>query len=137
MDTLYSVSLMLSLIAGGVGVVFASLILIGRRLRRVKSSEYQSFLFSRLKRIAWWLVLFALAALLISLLIHRVWGHGHGSIEAMDSVTFLKAHPAFFVAAGLIILSAVLLRLSDKVSAAQKRNLNMRTIKHIAQRDVQ
>jgi hypothetical protein len=103
MDTIYPLSLLISLAAGAVAISFALLlrfpalrVLLPARMRRLVNGQRGLALS----------VLLASAALLVSLLVHFTWGHRPGSPEALQLRDFFRIHPSFIVA-GLLPALAV------------------------------
>ncbi len=88
MDTLYSLTLLISLVSGGLAIVLSIL--------------------SRSPRV---LIILAIAALTVSVLVHFAAGHRPGTPEAVSLPEFLHLHPAFIIAALLPAIAATLKRL--------------------------
>lgn len=86
MDLIYSGSLLISLVAGGLGLAVGLLVTIGQ--------PRPFFLRAGLA-----IVSAALACLGISVGVHWFWGHGAGSLEPMGTAAFSSSHPAFGVGA--------------------------------------
>ena len=97
MDTLYSLSLLVSLLAGGAGLVLSALTAVSSRPLPWKI------------RHCLLVTLVGIAALAVSVSVHRFWGHGPASAEPMAGQQFLGEHTAFVVsgavlAAGLVMV---------------------------------
>lgn len=107
MDALYSVSLLLSFIAGGLAVILSVYERISHnRMRAIASTDDDQF--QALKRSLAVLVFAASAALAVSVLVHLTWGHGPNTAEALALGEFVRVHPAFLVAAILALGAAAL-----------------------------
>jgi hypothetical protein len=95
MDMLYTSSLLLALIAGGVGLV------LGIATSRVRGSV------SSLPNWALFALAISALALAVSISAHFIWGHGSSSAEPMRFVRFVELHPALLVAAIIIAVGLV------------------------------
>lgn len=95
MDSLYSWTLLIALVTAVAGTSTAIVALFrkaaaGRTWTRAASA----------------ILALAALSLLVSLSVHWRWGHGATSDEPMDVPAFAAAHPAFFVAGGLVIVGS-------------------------------
>lgn len=90
MDNLYSLSLLVSLIAGSLGVIMGAIAAFSNGPKKT------------VLRIGLASTLSGMAALAVSVLVHRYWGHGPGSLEPMAWGAFLEFHTAFTVAGVLL-----------------------------------
>lgn len=92
MDFLYSYSLLISLITGASSIPLGALAILrpspGSRLIRLGLSA----------------VVLATISLVISIVVHRHWGHGPASIEPMDVVRFVGSHTGFLAASIVIVI---------------------------------
>lgn len=97
-DQLYSLTLLVALVAAGVGVVGA----LGLLWRRRSVLRRRSGAVARICGLA------ALTFGLLSLAVHLAFGHRPGTAEALGPVAFFEAHPAFLVvfAAGVVAVVA-------------------------------
>lgn len=97
MDLLYSYSLLMSMIFGGVSVLIGAIAALrqgsGQRLVRLGSSA----------------VAVALLSLVVSIVVHRHWGHGPTSAEPMELARFVGSHAGFLAASAIIGLGVVLI----------------------------
>ena len=96
MDTVYSSTLLVSLVLGGVAVLLG----LYARFRSAPSSPA-----GRLARGA---VLFATLSLVVSVVVHWIWGHGPSSLEPMTAGPFIQNHAAFLVSGLLVTVGWVL-----------------------------
>ena len=96
MDILYSCSLLIALLAGGVAVLLGILAVlrIGPDWLRVAGMSA---------------VALAVLGLVTSVAVHRHWGHGPASAEPMDAARFVSSHPGFLVASIVIVAGLVVL----------------------------
>jgi hypothetical protein len=96
MDFLYSISLLLALIAG---VSALALIIAGflNQSRRVLLTE--------LGKLA---VRISALSLILSVMVHWHWGHDVSSLEPMSFRLFVESHPAFLVAGAIIAIGLLL-----------------------------
>ena len=109
MDTVYSVSLLVSLLAGILSTgLSAALRLPG--LIGLLSAE--PGVRARLRRGLMACVFVAYVALACSLAVHFIWGHQPGSAEALRFTEFFRIHPSFLVAAVLPAVAVALARRS-------------------------
>lgn len=92
MDLLYSLSLLLALIGGGIGGALAA-------WSWAKGARGAS-----LRRWATAMLGCAGLSLLVSVGVHAYWGHGPASAEPMGAATFMAIHPSFVVAGGILLL---------------------------------
>ncbi|MCF7221081.1 hypothetical protein [Marilutibacter chinensis] len=109
MDLLYSASLLLAIVLAGTGLAAAATCLLMRAAAK-RSTGYPPSPTVPARHRAWLrgsaaLVVTATACLCVSVLAHRFSGHGPGSPAPMDMPRFLIEHPAFGIAA-LLVLSA-------------------------------
>jgi hypothetical protein len=96
-DSLYSFTLLLALVAAGGGLLLAA----------------AAFgMGPRAARLARWSAWTALAAGAVSLGVHLAFGHAPGSPEALGPVAFVSIHPAYLAVAGLAAAGLVLARLA-------------------------
>jgi len=112
MDTLYSLSLLVSLLTGALSALLAlwSLPAVNARLpRNLRLARPLHRMVGSALFVAW-------AALLVSVVVHLRWGHRPGGPEALPLRDFLLIHPSFVVAALLPAVSAFLLWRSGKKS---------------------
>jgi len=105
MDTLYSLSLLVSLLTGALSGLIALSSLPALDSRLPESLR----LAGALRRMVRPILFVAFAALLTSVVVHLLWGHRPGTPEALPPRDFLMIHPSFGVAALLPTVSAVLL----------------------------
>lgn len=111
MDTLYSVTLLISLAAGALAIAVAVLPhfpwvrrLLPLRMQGNGNSHLRSAL----------LILVALTSLVLSLVVHLVFGHRPGSPDALRLFEFFGVHPSFIVAGLLPAIAAALHRLPPR-----------------------
>ena len=97
MDTIYSTSLLVSLGCGGLALLLA----IRFRLAAQPVAA---------RRIPAVLLTIAFAALLVSFVVHLIWGHGRGTPDALAFADFLRIHPSFLTAVALPFIALFLLR---------------------------
>ena len=100
MDLLYSMALLLALLAGGLGL------LLGTWARRRAPR--------RAGRAARVVLGVAGLSLAVSVGVHAWWGHGPASAEPMDMAKFVAVHPAFLVAGGLVVLGLAVLAIGRR-----------------------
>ena len=93
MDALYSTTLLFALIAGGAGAVNLVRLVIAKPRR------------AALARISLGCGVLSLAAGLVSLGVHFLFGHGPNSPEPMRALSFLAHHRAFWAVGVLAALS--------------------------------
>jgi hypothetical protein len=93
MDLLYSSALLISLIGG-------SLSLLGGLAIALKPA-----LSLPLGRPVWITALMAGVSLALSVIVHRVWGHGGSSPEPMGALKFVSEHSAFLVSAAIMFIA--------------------------------
>jgi hypothetical protein len=93
-DTLYSLTLLLSLAAGGAAILFAG---IGRWGAAGESSRW--------RRRQGWSSAVSGGALVVSFGVHLAFGHTPGSDRALGVGEFLGEHPSFLFAAALPLLA--------------------------------
>ena len=105
MDLLYSVSLMVALVAGAVGASVAAF-----TLWRPDVSASPKGLRRRVSSIRVAVGALALGALslVISAAVHRWWGHGPASAAPMDVARFIFEHEAFVVVAVVLVIGFAL-----------------------------
>jgi hypothetical protein len=96
MDFLYSYSLLISLITGAASIPLG----IFAMLRRSPGP--------RLIRLGLSAVVLATISLVISVVVHRHWGHGPASVEPMDVVRFVVSHTGFLAASIVIAIGLAL-----------------------------
>ena len=95
MDSVYDVTLLMSLAGGAAALAFAL-------LARMQAGPAPD--------LAGWVLPAAFGAwfsFLMSVTVHLVWGHAPGSPQALSPVEFLREHPAFIVAALIPALAMV------------------------------
>ena len=97
MDSIYSLSLLLSLIAGGTGA--AMFILVAALPARAQKSSLNPALLALGCGLA--AVLFGAT----SLLVHLVFGHGPGTAEPMTIEQFFEHHKAYWLVLVLTVLA--------------------------------
>jgi hypothetical protein len=108
MDTLHSLFLLLSLVAGALAVALSILMRwpTGQRLLHLtlqgKWSPGHGLAVS---------ILVALSALGVSVVVHLAWGHRPGSPAALPLLEFLRIHPAFIAVASLPLVALALYHL--------------------------
>ena len=107
MDTIYSLSLLVSLVSGALSALLAS-----RSLRPALAARLpRPFrLATGRRRLARGAIVVAFAALLVSLGVHLVWGHRPGTPAELPVLAFFRIHPAYLAAAALPLGSALWLR---------------------------
>lgn len=96
MDTLYSCSLLIALIAGCAGILLGIFAL-------ARSSSRLLF------RAGCSAIGLGALGLATSAATHRHWGHGPTSVEPMDIARFIASHPAFLVAGAIILVGLMVL----------------------------
>ena len=96
MDFLHSYSLLISLVTGAASILLGVLAILrpspGSRLIRMGLSA----------------VVLATVSLVVSVLVHRHWGHGPASAEPMDIVRFVVSHNGFLAAGAVIVVGLAL-----------------------------
>jgi hypothetical protein len=90
LDGIYSISLLISWIAAGLGIIILSAAVFSRK---VQVSE-------RLAVVCWVVPVFFLG---ISMVTHVFGGHRPGTPNALSPLAFLGAHPGFLIAAALAV----------------------------------
>lgn len=90
-DSVYSATLLVSLVAGGLGLAAAVALAAG-----IAKGAHRAV---GAAAVAGW------ACLLVSLAVHLGWGHTPGTPRALPPVAFLREHVAFLVAALLPALA--------------------------------
>lgn len=118
MDSIYSLSLLVSLLSGASSFLLSALALVPRlpaALPRCLRLEPKR---RRLARLALYL---SLLSLLISVTVHLLWGHRPGTPDGLAIPEFLRVHPSYLVAAGLPTLSALLLGFTEPRSTRLHR----------------
>lgn len=110
MDSLYSGSLLLALVAGSAAVLAGVAALVTLRSSPPDSTEGTD---SRgrgpwLTGLARWLAAVSFVALGVSVTAHLGWGHRPGGPDALSPAAFLRIHPAFLVAGALAAAGALL-----------------------------
>jgi hypothetical protein len=95
-DSLYSGSLLVSLLLGSAAVLGAS-------VRRVRSTADDGW-----RRPVLWASATAGLAAATSFTVHLLWGHTPGGPAALSAWEFVRAHRAFVVAAALPTVAALL-----------------------------
>lgn len=92
MDFLYSYSLLISLVSGAASIPLGVLAMLrpgpGSHLIRLGLSA----------------VVLATISLVISIVVHRHWGHGPTSVEPMDVVRFVGSHTGFLAASIVVFI---------------------------------
>lgn len=105
MDTLYSLSLLVSLLSGMLAIVCSAAL-------RLPKLQHLPFANRRgrayLRRGALTCASVAFAALVCSISIHLAWGHRPGSAEALRFIEFFRIHPSFLAAAALPVIAVLL-----------------------------
>lgn len=96
MDFLYSHSLLISLITGAASILLGIPATLGRSPG------------SRLIRLGLSAAVLATVSLVISIVVHRHWGHGPASVEPMDVVRFVSSHIGFLSATVVIAVGLAL-----------------------------
>lgn len=97
MDLLYSYTLLISVILGGVSVLIGGIAMLGHGSGR------------NLVRLGLSAVAFAVLSLATSVAVHRHWGHGPTSAEPMGFARFAGSHAGFLVASVIIGLGVILM----------------------------
>lgn len=97
MDLLYSLSLLISLICGGLGCLIGGLATFGRHISL------------RLVRLGLAATAVAAVSLVTSIVVHRHWGHGSNAIEPMAIARFAGSHTGFLAAIVVIVVGLMLL----------------------------
>ncbi|KAB8172524.1 hypothetical protein FKV24_014660 [Lysobacter maris] len=113
MDLLHSATLLLAIASAAIGLAIAIACLL-RRERGNRSGRPAHAPGRRPSRLGLLRAgtianVLALPLLCVSLLLHRFSGHGPDSLAPMDTPGFLAGHPAFAVAAVLMISAAIAL----------------------------
>lgn len=106
MDHLYNGTLLLAMVATGVGALAGMLALMRRTERSTARDDLGSE--QRWLLLAFGAVLLGGFSLLVSFVVHAVWGHGAASAEPMDFATLLAAHPSFAVVGLVLIIDLAL-----------------------------
>jgi hypothetical protein len=102
MDTLYSVTLLVSLLSGAIAIAHSLAIRWPRLAQRIGVSRRY------VQRGMMTSIFVAYAALAVSLGVHANWGHQSGSADALHWVEFFRIHPAFLAAAVLPVMAVLL-----------------------------
>lgn len=97
MDSVYAMTLLVSLVTGSAALVVAVMTSFGWQVRAGVAGLV------RPASVAAWVALFVSAA------VHLAWGHTPGGAQALSPVAFVKAHLAF-VAAAILPSLALLFR---------------------------
>jgi hypothetical protein len=98
-DLLYSGSLLLALVASGLGSFFFDYFLVMRVLRRTANPKFARF--------AYYCGSISVLAAILSVTIHFVFGHGSEAAEPMRAAEFFIAHKAYWLVAALALLSFI------------------------------
>lgn len=106
MDTLYSLSLLISLIVGGVGALIFVLLLIW--------PKYKQQLGARVTLVPLFCGVTALLFGLISVCVHFIFGHGPESADTMVASRFLRHHKAYWFVLVFTLLSYSAWRLASR-----------------------
>ena len=101
MDTIYSLSLLVSFAAGIIALILALTLFMKRP--QLGPCRLQSF-----RRALMVIIGVALIALFISLAVHVVFGHPGGSEQALGFIEFFSIHPSYLIAAALPLVAGVL-----------------------------
>ena len=96
-DTLYSTSLLIALVASGVGSLFFDYFLVMRFLRRPANKRFVRF--------AYYSGSISIVAAIFSVTIHLVFGHGSDASEPMSASAFFLSHKSYWLVAVLALLS--------------------------------
>jgi len=97
MDLLYSYSLLMSLVSGGLGCMIGGLAVFGR-----DSSPH-------LVRLGLSATAVAALSLATSIVVHWHWGHGPAGTEPMGFARFAGSHTGFLAASVVVVVGCVLL----------------------------
>jgi len=112
MDSVYSVSLLISLVTGTIALVLS----IGQWLA---CRFYSQSAFFKWRGPGGCLVIItvgiAFVAFAISFFVHLGWGHQPGTPEALAFPDFLRVHPSFLVAVALPVMALVFIRISTGI----------------------
>lgn len=111
MDHVYSLSLLVSLVGSGLAAVLAVIEHFPGLRAMLPGPAHNP---RTLARGIVWLVVLALAALMLSFFVHLIWGHGPGTAEPLPLFEFLRGHRAFMVAGVLVLTAAILHSLRPK-----------------------
>ncbi|MGD9265443.1 MAG: hypothetical protein PVJ71_06675 [Lysobacterales bacterium] len=101
MDTIYSLTLLVSFAAGIIALILALTLFM--KQPQLGPCRLQSF-----RRALAVIIGVALITLFISLGIHLVFGHPGGSEQALGFIGFFSIHPSYLVAAALPLSAGVL-----------------------------
>lgn len=116
MDLLHSATLLLAIVSATIGLAIAIACLLMRVGRNRSDSSPHAPVRRpsrpRLLRAGTISTVLALPLLCTSILLHRFSGHGPGSPAPMDTIRFLAEHPAFAVAALLMLAAAIALAIA-------------------------
>jgi hypothetical protein len=101
MDTIYSLTLLVSFAAGIIALILALTLFM--KQPQLGPCRLQSF-----RRALTVIISVAFIALFISIGIHVVFGHSGGSEQALGFVEFFNIHSSYLVAAALPLIAGVL-----------------------------
>jgi hypothetical protein len=101
MDTLYSMALLLSFAAGIIALILALTLF-------MKQPQLGPCRLLSFRRALMAIIAVALAALLVSLAVHVVFGHPTGSEQALGFIGFFTVHPSYLVALALPLAAGLL-----------------------------